>query len=219
MYCEKCGTQINNDALFCPNCGEKTVVIDKSTQMQSKTGRKKFALLLGIITGVILIVVLIVLLIYGDGYKKTLDNYYKAHENNDADLLYNSVIAKYWIDYMNEGWGDSAYETIQEGIEDEIEEWDCGNNIKITYKIKNERRATKEQLEELEDNIYDRYAYYVYAGNEFSITDAYVLDIDFTVKGDEGTKSFHYPDGFLIIKENGKWRIPRGSISCSFYGN
>ena len=219
MYCGKCGTQIDDTALFCTNCGERTVITETSTQTQSKAGTKKFVLPLGIVAGVVLIVVLIVSLIGGGGYKKTLDNYYKAHENNDTDLMYNSVVAQYWIDYTNEGWGNSAYESIQDSIEDRIDEWDCGDDIKITYEIQNERRATKEQLEDLEDNIYDWYAYYVYDRDEFSITDAYVLDIDFTVKGDEGTESFHYPDGLLIIKENGKWRIPRGSISCSFYDN
>ena len=168
------------------------------------------------IASAVLIGVLVVSLL-GGGYKKTLNNYYKAHEKNDADLMYSSVVAQYWIDYMNEYWGNRALESIQNSIEREIDDWDCGSNIKITYKITNKRRATKEQLEDLEDNIYDWYARYVYEKDKFSITDAYVLDIDFTVKGDEGTKKFHYPDGFLIIKENGKWRIPRGPISSSFY--
>lgn len=219
MFCGKCGTQIDEDGTFCPNCGERTVIADINTQKQPKRSPKKFALPLGLVAGVVLIVVIIVSLIGGGGYKKTLDNYYKAHEKNDADLMYNSVIAQYWIDYTNEGWGNSAFETIQDSIEDNIDDWDCGHNIKISYKIVNERRATKEQLKDLEDNIYDWYAYYVYERDEFSITDAYVLDIDFTVKGDEGTESFHYPDGLLVIKENGKWRIPRGSIGSSFYDN
>ena len=218
MYCGKCGTQIEDNALFCPNCGEKTLNSNTSTQQTTKTNIKRIALPTGIIAGVILVVVLAVSLLGGGGYKRTLDNYYKSHENNDADLMYDSVVAQYWIDYYNEGWG-SAFDRIQDDIEERIDDWDCGENIKITYKIENERQATKEQLEDLEDNIYDWYAYYVYDRDEFSITDAYVLDIDFTVKGDEGTESFHYPDGLLIIKENGKWRIPRGSISCSFYDN
>lgn len=217
MFCGKCGTQMEDNALFCPNCGEKTT--NDGLQNQSKINSKKFTLPFGLVAIVALIVVIIVSLIGGGGYKKTLDNYYKAHEKNDADLMYNKVIAQYWIDYTNEGWSNSAYESIQDGIEDRIEEWDCGDDIKITYKIQNERRATKEQLKDLEDNIYDWYAYYVYDRDEFSITDAYLLDIDFTVKGNEGTESFHYPDGLLIIKEKGKWRIPRGSISCSFYDN
>lgn len=158
-------------------------------------------------------------MITGGGYKKTLDNYYKSYATNDADLMYSSVIAQYWIDYTNEGWGNSAFESIQDDIEDELNDWDCGDNVKITYQVQNERRATKEQLENLEDNIYDWYAYYVYDRDEFSITDAYVLDIDFMVKGDEGTENFHYPDGLLVIKEKGKWRITRGAINCSFYDN
>jgi len=219
MYCGKCGAQIDDNALFCSNCGERTIITDTSTPKQPKVGAKKFVLPLGIVAGVVLIVVLIVSLIGGGGYKKTLDNYYKAHENNDADLMYNSVVAQYWIDYTNEGWGNSAYESIQDSIEDRIDEWDCGNIIKITYEIQNERRATKEQLKDLEEDLWDTYAHYVYKRADFSITDAYILDIDFTVKGDEDVESFSYPDGLLIIKENGKWRIPRGAISCSFYEN
>lgn len=219
MYCGKCGTQIEDNALFCLNCGERTVNTDANKNKQSKVTTKKSALTLAVVAGVVFIVVLFVSLNSGGGYKKTLDNYYKAHENNDADLMYNSVVAQYWIDYTNEGWSGSAYETINDSIVERIYEWDCGDDIKITYEIENERRANKEELEGLEDNIYDWYAYYVYDRDEFSITDAYVLDIDFIVKGNEGIESFHYPDGLLIIKENGKWRIPRGSISCSFYDN
>ncbi len=195
MYCGKCGTQIEDNAIFCPNCGEKTT--NNSLQKQSKVNVKKIALPIAAIAIVLLIVALVVSLFSGVGYKKTLDNFYKAHENNDAELMYNSVVAQYCIDYIEKGSGDPyAMEMIEDSLEDNIDDWDCGENIKITYKIENERRATKEQLEDLEDNIYDWYAYFVYDRDKFSITDAYVLDIDFTVKGDERTESFHYSDGF-----------------------
>lgn len=219
MYCGKCGTKIENNVLFCPNCGERTGNIDACINKQASVKTKKVALSLVVVVGVIAIIVLVTSLISGGGYKKTLDNYYKSYATNNPELMYSSVIAQYWIDYTNEGWGNSAFESIKDDVEDEIEDWDCGDNIKITYEIQNEKRATKKQLEDLEDNIYDWYAYYVYERDEFSITDAYILDIDFTVKGDEGTESYHYPDGLLIIKENGKWRIPRGAINCSFYDN
>lgn len=230
MFCGRCGTQIEDNALFCSGCGESVINADKITHKKHKFFTKKLALLLGMVMGVILITILLVSLMAGDsneykrtgsgGYKRTLDNYYKAHENNDVDLMYNSVIAQYWIDYKEKGSGDSyAMESIENSLKNNINDWNCGKNIKITYKIKNEKRATKEQLEELEENIYDWYAYFVYERDEFLITDAYVLDIDFTVKGEKGTESFHYPDGLLIIKENGRWRIPKGSISCSFYDN
>ncbi len=220
MFCGKCGTEVKKDALFCPNCGSRVSNTSSAfTSVKSKNKMKKIAISVSIGVAILALIIVIISSAKGGGYKKILDNYYKAYEKNDADLMYSSVVAQYWIDYTNEAWGDSALEDIQDSIEENIDDWDCGNNIKITYEIENERRATKEQLEELEDNIYDWYASYVYERDEFSITDAYVLDIKFTVKGDEGRKSFHYSDGLLVIKENGKWRIPRGSISSSFYDN
>ena len=126
MYCGKCGTQIENNALFCPNCGKRTVNIDTSTQKQPNAKIKKIALPLGIVVGVVAVIVFIVLLISGGGYKKTLDNYYKAYATNDPELMYSTVIAQYWIDYTNEGWGNSAFESIQDDIEDELDDWDWG---------------------------------------------------------------------------------------------
>ena len=41
MYCGKCGTQIDDNALFCTNCGEKTLNSNKSTQQTTKTNIKK----------------------------------------------------------------------------------------------------------------------------------------------------------------------------------
>lgn len=221
MFCGKCGTKLNNNDVFCPECGsqilENTSAFTQNNNKKNTTKRISIPVLIGV--ALVVLIILNVSLTGGGGYKKTLDNYYKAHENNDADLMYSSVIAQYWIDYTNEGWGNSAYESIKDSIEGNIKEWNCGDDIKITYKIKNEKRATKEQLKDLEDNIYDWYAYYVYERDDFYISDAYVLDIDFTVVGDKGTESFHYPDGLLVIKKNGKWRITRGSIGSSFYDN
>ena len=84
MYCRKCGTQIEDTALFCPTCGKRTETTDTGTQTQPKAGSKRLAWLLGIIAGVILIAVLIVSL--GGGYKRTLHNYFKAYETQDAEL-------------------------------------------------------------------------------------------------------------------------------------
>lgn len=220
MFCVKCGTQLSDDAIFCTNCGERVSGIETPKQRPVRANTKKLALPLGISAGIIAIVVLIVSLTFGGGYKRTLKNYYKAYENNDAELMYNSVVAQYWIDYTEKSFGRSyAMESIKEDIEDKIDYWDCGEYIDISYEIKSEKRANKEELEDLEDNIYDWFAHNVYDKDEFSITDAYVLDIEFTVVGSEGTVTLHYPDGLLLIKENGKWRIPRGTISCSFYDN
>lgn len=205
-------------------CGKRIITADTHIKNTIVVKNKKFFILLVIVT--VLVITLLVNIIGNSGYKRTLNNYYKAHEyseyykkhdNPGADLLYNSVFAQYWID-INDSELGGAYDSAAEHIRVNLREWGCGfNSIKITYKINGEKRATKKQLEELEENIYNTYAHYVYDRDSFRITDAYVLDIDFTVKGDKDRKKFYYPNGLLIIKENGKWRIPRGRIDCSFY--
>ena len=226
MYCEKCGTQLVDNNLHCPNCDQQTTRIDTQVQNTTKGQNNKIFKSIVIVIVLALVVTLLVNILGNRGYKKTLNNYYKAHEypeyyktrdNPGADLLYNSVFAQYWIDLADSELG-GAYDRSAEHIRVNLREWECGfNNIKITYKINGEKRATKKQLEELEEDIYHTYAYYVYDRDDFQITDAYVLDIDFTVKGDKDKKTFYYPHGLLIIKENGEWRIPRGRINCSFY--
>lgn len=226
MFCGKCGKEISNDIRHCPFCGEPTSnAWSQSTSgtlimKQKPSGKKRVVLTIGVLAFIVAVVWIIVSVVGNSGYKKTLDNYYKAIENNDADLMYSSVMANYWIDYINADYSTNyALEDIQDGIEDAIQGYDCGEKIKISYKITSEKRATKEELEELEDNIYDWYAYYVYDRDEFSITDAYLLQIRLTVIGDERSRQLNYTDGFLIIKENGKWRVPGGSIATSFYDN
>ncbi len=224
-YCGKCGTEINTAVAFCPNCGEK---IDNNipnanvgyTAVKPKTfSIKSLIPIIGIIAVITIIIVLITSL-GGKGYKKVLDNHFKAYTTNDPDLMYESVKAQYWIDYVEEASGDSyAFEYIVEEIEDNLEEWDCGENINIKYEILHETRATKEDLEEIEEDIYDTYAYFVYDRDEFSITDAYLIDVNFTVTGDSGSEELHYPKGLLIIKENGKWKMATGVITTRLYDN
>ena len=30
MYCRKCGAEMNNNEKFCPNCGEKNILLEKT---------------------------------------------------------------------------------------------------------------------------------------------------------------------------------------------
>ena len=154
------------------------------------------------------------------GYRGVVNNLFKSIENRDADRMYSRVMAKYWIDYVEaDGDGDEGIEWAEDYIEDFYDDVDCGNKVKITYEIRDKRRATKNELEGLEKNIYNWTAYYVRDRDEFSISDAYALDIVFTVHGNERTEEFSFNDELLVIKENGKWRKAGGWIKCSFYTN
>lgn len=226
MFCEKCGTKLEATDMYCPKCGNK-VSVPKTDMAYMYTGGNALSRVIGnkkilIPAAVAVLAVVIILIVFvfgGGGYKKTVDNFYKAHEKNAPSLMASSVLAQYWLDYCDKGWGEDPLESAQGVIDRDLRDWGCGDNVKIMYEIKGERRATKDDLQALESNIYSWYAYYVYDRDEFSISDAYVLDISFTVVGDNGADNFYYPDGLLVIKENGKWRVTMGSINCSFYDN
>ena len=162
MYCENCGVQLVENEQYCPNCGER--ITDDDTCVKHAVNLKKYKGItpLGIVIALGLAVALLVNIIGNSGYKKTLNDYYKAHEypeyyknedNPGADLLCDSVFAQYWIDVVDSELGE-AYGSAAEHIRVNLRAWECGfNNINITHKINGEKRATKEQLEELEEDI------------------------------------------------------------------
>lgn len=229
MFCGKCGTEVQNNAMFCPNCGEKvsTASIPTDTERKSGTGvfsksknGKKVLISIQTLTVVTVLIITITSLVGGKGYTKTLDRFYKSIENEDVALM-RSTLADYWIDYQLADYDSVTYliDDVEEIIEDQLDDFDCGDSVKIHYTIKNAKRATKEDLIELKDNIYDWYAYYMYDEDEFnkSIKDAYVLSISIQVTGNEDSNVL--TSKILIIKENGKWKIAVGGLDNSFYSN
>ncbi len=220
MYYDERDSQNEENLSFCPHCGGKIEGrSDPLKEKNEKKTKKKWVLFVCVPSGIILLIALVTFLFNNTGYRRTLNNYFKAYENSDVDLLYSSVYAQYWIDYAESGWEIDVHETLEDDIEDFYEDWDCGDDIEISYDIFTKRRASSEELEELEKTIYNRYAYFVCDRDEFSISDAYVVDVDVLIEGEKDRKMFYYDDGLLLIKENGKWKIARGDIDCSFYDN
>lgn len=221
MYCGNCGTEIKGNPVYCPNCGQrisKTETPENREIKFKKSINKK--LLIPIIMIFLIILIIVAISLGGKGYEKTVDKYFKAIETQDVSLM-KSVLADYWIDYEIADYDTDKYliSDLEDLINEDIHNYDCGNDIKITYTITSKKRANKEDLLKLKKNIYDWYAYYVYDEDEFnkSITDAYVLSIRFTVYGDEGTDKF--TTEMLVIKENGKWKRTLGGLDNSFYSN
>lgn len=225
MYCKKCGRELERET-FCPICGD--VAMQDKTQAQNDNlvksamnfGTSKNVPIVSIGVGILAVVILVICLFSCSGsnsvtgYRKTIDNYFKAHETNDANLMYSSVTAKYWLSFYAYAWGEDApYEALEDSIDDTIDDWGCGDVVDITYNVAYERKANTDELWELENYIYDEYASWVMDREDFSITDAYVVEVDYTVVGSYDTDSFSRK--FLLIKENGDWGITRGMINSS----
>ncbi len=222
MYCGKCGAEVSNNVAFCPDCGEQISAQIANGQVKNKTKKSK-TLKIFIPTLIVIIAIVVagvIIFTNKSGCEKVIDNYYKAIQTQDVFLM-KSTLAQYFIDYETADYDTDEYllSDLQDLIEEDIEDYDCGENIKITYTITSEKKATEDDLVALKDNIYDWYAYYVTSEEKFnnSINDACVLNVRFKVIGAEDADGF--TTKFLVVKENGKWKIALGSLDNSFYSN
>lgn len=226
MYCGKCGSKVDNGVVFCPNCGEKLIgeYIVKNSKDRKPTKHnsgKLIKIIIPIVLVVIIATLAIVLIHNHNSYEKVVEDFYKAVETQDIKLM-KSTLSQYWLDYQTADYNTDEYlnDDIENIIEDVIDGADCGDNIEIlSCTITGEKKATKDDLIALKDNIYDWYAYYVYGEDEFnsSVKDACVVTVRVKVKGDEGADMF--TSKMLVIKENGKWKITVGYLDNSFYEN
>lgn len=222
MYCGKCGTEVSNGVVFCPNCGQQIYAqtpVGQATQQSNKSKRVKIWIPAVLLIAVIVIAAVVILASKGS-YEKTLDHYYEAIETQDAELM-RSTLAQYWIDYQVADYDTDAYleGDIEDIIDDYRDEFECGDDIEITYSVTGEKEANDSDLEALKDNIYDWYAYYIYDKDEFdrSITDAKVVTVRLKVTGNENMDIF--TSKLLLIQENGEWKVTIGGLDNSFYSN
>lgn len=225
MYCGKCGSEVNNGVLFCPNCGEQLTqeyVINNSAAVKpAKKGVGKFLKIIIPAIVIIALAITAIVLVKNNSYKKVAEKFYKAVETQDINLM-KSIISQYWIDYQIADYDTDEYldGDIESVFIDVIEALDCGDNIEIlSCTIINEKKADKDDLKALKDNIYDWYAYYVYSEDEFnsSISDACVVTLRIKARGDEDTNML--TTDLLTVKENGKWKVAVGYLDNSFYEN
>lgn len=219
MFCKKCGTEINNNQKFCPNCGEVTGIMQtpKSTQsVKTILMQNKKKMLIGFVAVAFLFATIIIIANIKPGYEKLVDKYFKAQEKVDAELYYD-IVSEDWMLWWEETPLEESkpefIEWFQEELEEKMDDYhdECGNQIKITYEIMNIYKATDKEIEELKEDLD-----YLEDSN---VSKAYVLRINYVITGTTGTQNMYFPDGFLVLKVNGKWCIPRGAIDVSWYEN
>lgn len=222
--CSRCGAP-SGGGKFCANCGSP---LDPSAAAPAPALKKPVNKkgVIGAAIAAILVLFIVAAVVIGvavfalrGGYKGVLDGYFTALEQRDPELL-QSVAADYWVTYK---LADSkqAYLTddLEDIIDEAIDDFDCGEDVQIDYEVIDKVRADADDLDDLEAEIYDNYAYYIYEDeSELSITDAYVLTLSLEVSGEDGDAALYIPE-LLVIKENGDWALPFGLIHTDFYSN
>lgn len=152
---------------------------------------------------------------HGGSYEKVVKNYFKAIEKTDAKL-YLSLMADDYITYLDEEWSTTKEELLdnyEETLEDQLYSYEknCGENVKLSYKIIDTYKPNKEELEEL------IYALEDLGFKDGSVKDAAVVDCICVGKGRDGLQTYNYK--ILCIKSHGKWCCTGGLIDTSWYSN
>lgn len=217
MYCSNCGAEIVGMGRFCTNCGamvtDKTAVQQRTEQVvmdYRKTAKHQMKIRRMVVLAVAVLAVALIIA-ERSSYQRVVYQYFRACETRDAELLY-SLYPEYYLEYCNQ----YAYEQVEGDLSSICLQWYRSGKIDdVEYKISTVKRATNREVEEVEEFLYEKYADEVMTRGEFDITDAYLLNITYTVFCEEDNQE--YDTEILLIKENGKWRIMGGYIDTSFY--
>jgi len=144
--------------------------------------------------------------------KKPVKQYFKAVNKISGETLGKSIYDKDMMD--KDDWEDidEVYEQIEEQLENyhnNLED-EYGNNVKVSYKIKNKTKIKKKDLKDAED-IYDDYY-----DMDVKITKGYYISAEVTFKGKEDKGSSHR--GFTVYKIKGAgWKLDPSSVGFGLY--
>lgn len=206
-FCENCGAEMDDNQTICPSCGtgvgteaEYTNPVkeepaaqptyeDTTTTSSPKSGNGKNIGIIAGVVAVIAIIVAIIFSIFGKGYLKPIDNYFKGIQKADAKTYVKSSPA--FVDADEDDYEDYLEERLDD-LEDTY-----GEKVKITYKVKKKEKIKKGDLQDIQDYIEEEY------DEEVKVSAGYELKLAVTFKGKKKEKTS--TDKYYVYKIDGKW--------------
>ncbi len=182
-FCMQCGKEIEDDANICSFCGafQEGAVSAEGAATVNKSSNKAVGILIAAVAVVLVVLIVLFNLLFGGGYKKPVDNMMKAIETGKGKYLYKSM-PEFLIEYEYEDEKKSEiYDELDESLEfiTGMLEGEYGDDIKISYKVKDKEKIDKDDLEDLEDSIKDKY------DEKVKVSKGYELKIKLKIKGDD----------------------------------
>ncbi len=177
MFCNNCGNQLEDGAVFCQNCGS-SVEVEETQQEQvqeeqvvqeeqpeewgvpqweppvqpANMDKKK----IGIAVAAVAVIVLLICILGGGGYKKAAKSYIKAIEKSNAkQLLKLTMPKKAQKEEFDDKDDKKDWIEDTEDYLDEMWEYFDDNDMKVTFEIKEYENLKK--LDDLEEDVEDQY--------------------------------------------------------------
>ena len=196
-FCMQCGKEIEDDANVCVYCGSAQNTTGAAGDGAAK--KKSFIPLIAAVVVVLLVVIVIFNLLFSGGYKQPVDNMIKAIETGKGKYLYKTM-PDFLIAYR---YDDEKKSEIIDDLDDSLEyvvemlEDEYGDDIKVSYKIKDKEKIDKDDLEDLEDDIKDTY------DEKVKVSKGYELKIEMKIKGDDDKEKD--TTKIKVYKIDGNW--------------
>jgi len=154
-------------------------------------GKKKIAIIGGIIAVAIVVVILFIALL-GGGYKKPLDNYFSGIQKTN-EKTYLKAYPEFAKDDLEDKYDKEYLEDVKENFEKEY-----GDKLKISYKVLDKTKLDKDDLKSAKESLEKKYD-----DEKIKVTEGYEAAVKITIKGSD-EKDVTYTS-FKLYKVNGKW--------------
>ncbi len=192
-FCGNCGAVNNDTAVICESCGNSLLASAPVTaKKKSSTGK------MAAIAVVAVAVIVLIISLFSGGSDKVVKKIVKAYDNEDAEAL-----MKLYPEFMADGFEDNIEETSEAQIEGfylllSLADIDT-DDVKLSYKIKDEDKYDKDELEDLAEEFEEYFDDF----EEKKLKAAIDYEVDVTIKSDGEEEEME-----LIVhafKYGGKW--------------
>ena len=199
-FCNNCGSEMEDDVVFCPNCGAQDAPAYEEAPAAKKEVPVKKLIILGSIAAVI--VALIVWVFLAAGPKRAVERFEKVVNGKGkiADIYPDKYLA-YVKDATNKSKNDWL-DDKKDGYEDDLEGYkdDYGSNVKINYTVVEKKNLSKDDYENLKEYLEESYKI-----KENTVKGAVRMAVRVDYKGRDGN-TFEYEE-VMAVNINGKWYV------------
>ena len=229
-FCNHCGAALEDEAAFCNNCGgaveaapapeaapeaapAKASFIDQvkgffgKLAAAAKADPKRAGIIGGGAALIIVLIVVLCIVLGGSSPDGVVGDYLKLMQAKASKSDIKNMMPKALWEYVEEEyevelddvweWYDEEYkDNWEESLEGMEEEY--GKNVKISHKITDKEEMDEDDVEDLADELKEQYDI-----KKKSVTAAYELEVELTIKGSEDDDSNDMD--MTAVKIDGKW--------------
>lgn len=210
-FCNNCGNMVDDDAVFCTNCGatfEAAPVPEEAPQAPRKAKKPLNKKMIGMIVGVVAVVILAIVVIsmIGGGSKSQFNGVISDMEaitNGDFDDILDIAPEAYW-EYLEDQDKDFDREDLAKDMEKDFKsesknyKKEFGDDWKISLSVVDEKQLDDDMIEDAAAYLDEKYGI-----DEESVTNAYTVWVRMDIKGEDGFD--HAIQECTAIKIDGTW--------------